>query len=145
MSELYDRLQDPKASLTDEEALMQAFASAAAELRSWREGSLADSEFQEGTWVDEHEPDIDLEFGSMAAKGGGRGLPTTYRSGPWVVRLSLDSSGEPFAEILAGPGPASLPDLEIELVPGERSALEFPEAPDQLVLVDAEGRTWTLS
>ena len=146
MSELYDKLLDRGASLTGEEALMQAFACAATELRAWKAGSLATSELEDGLWVDEaDEADIDRDLGALAAEGAARPLPCTYRGGPWVLRVGLDAQGAPYAELLEGPGPASLPALEVDLSLGQRSALEFPETPDQLTLVDGSGREWTLS
>ena len=145
MTELYDQLLDPKTKLKGEEALLQAFATSAAQLRAWRQDCLADAEFEEGLWVDEaDEAEVDRDYGAMAAKGGRKTLPATYRGGPWVLRLSLDAQGQAFAELLAGPGPARLPELEVELMPGQRSALEFPEAPDEIELVDPSGQSWTL-
>lgn len=110
-----------------------------------QEESLADSELLDGLYADEDDQAQDLYVGQLAASTVARELPADYRVGPWHVRLGMDSTGDTWAELVSGPGPLQLPDLQCTVRVGQRVSVLVDEGPGVLEGIDPSGQAWTLS
>ncbi len=95
--ELYEELLSGRGELKE-------LVDAARELRTWREGSLAEQEFQDGLWVEE-DPMAQAqrtESWSMAAQDSERSLPAEYSGGERMIVVARDASGELYMELVEG-------------------------------------------
>ncbi|HJN75176.1 MAG TPA: hypothetical protein QGF58_14700 [Myxococcota bacterium] len=125
--------------LLAEDPLVEAFAEAAETHRAWLSRGLAETEYEEGLYVDEAEIDalVDQDEARLAAKSGGRELPAEYRGGGWFLRMGLTALGVAYVELVSGPGPLQV--FERWLGVGERAELPDVEAPEEVVGVDESG------
>jgi len=150
--DLYAALSDPTRAAEhgeDAEWLAQLSA-AAAELRGWRRGSLAEAEFEDGLWADETDQLEDEQPTRLAASDDDeRTLPARYSGGGWRVLLGLSEDGVPYALLEGGPddfGTLTVGGSAVDLSLGVEAPLPDLELPPAtLLLTDEDGQQHTLS
>ena len=144
MRELYeDLVQNPASEIAQQNPLLAALAREAQLQRAAQ--ALADDEFMEGLWVDEDE--IPVEQIRLAAEDDTLVQSARYERGPHAVFVSREETGRWIATHVKGPAGASLRFGEefIVLQPGQESQLpQVERLPENLVLVDENGREWRL-
>jgi hypothetical protein len=115
---------------------LKALVEAASELRTWREGSLAEQEFQDGLHVygDGMAEAGQGESWSMAARDGRRALPAEYGGGGRVVMVARAANGSLYMELVEGD---TLLVGGVWLTHGARIPID--EVPTLISGVDADG------
>ena len=136
--ELYESIQKGEAD-SGAEGLLGAFVQVLTRVRQEQAGGLAQSEYEEGLWVEENEAwlDADLDDLSLAARDGAeRDFPVRYRGKGLVVLLGLGEDGEPYLLLEEGEGPVEVLGLVLEK--GIEQACQLDAPPVELVLASGE-------
>lgn len=151
--DLYEALQDPDEAekIGPEAAWLAQLTAAAADLRSWKAGSLAEAELQEGLWADEDDA-LAEEDGPVvlaASDDTERTFPACYSGAGWQVLLGLSEDGTPYAILTDGPDDFASLTIDggaHELSIGAEVPLPALEAPPaRLRLLDEDGTEHVLS
>ena len=125
--ELYESIQKGEAD-SGAEGLLGAFVQVLTRVRQEQAGGLAQSEYEEGLWVEENEAWI-LTHPEMKPL-------VRYRGKGLVVLLGLGEDGEPYLLLEEGEGPVEVLGLVLEK--GIEQACQLDAPPVELVLASGE-------
>lgn len=138
---LYESLFVDGSGSDPETDLVRAFARAARLHRAAHD--LATDEMLEGTWVEE---ELSLDEDVRMAADDRSTTAAVYTGAGYAVEIAGEPDGQWTATQVSGPSGASLRfgDAWVVLTDGEPAAVPVSALPEEVVLVDLQGREITL-